>query len=179
MILPPRELLPRLLVWSGLFVWALWRMHQASTLDVLGPDILGAGVPDAGNPGSAPAAASVPRVLALLNPAPAPLALSTGSPLPDVMDPEAALNAVAAAASSAQSCGSNRTFGTLGVRLGPSGLASAWVTDGWVTLGDDADPLDGAGAVSVAAAACVATAVWAVEWPRTRLEFEMEQEFGR
>ncbi len=161
-------------------------MQQASTLDVLGPDVLGPDVlggngPGADGLGSPPAPPSVPRVLTLVGPVPAPPAPSPPalSPPADAIDPEAALTAIAAAAASVKSCGSNGSFGTLGVRLGPSGLTSAWVTDGWVTIGDDADPLDGLGAVPMAAAACVAAAVWRVEWPRTGVEFEMEQEFGR
>lgn len=153
MVLPPRELMFRLVFWAAVFGWAVWKMQDLRTGDLVVPEML------AGPP--APTAAPVVSV-----PPPATRAPVEGA-APDVVDPEAAFTTMEAALRGAAGC---HVVGTLGVRLGPDGLAEAWVRNGAVPVGDDTDPLD------ATALACLSDALWALGWPRTTLGFEIERD---
>lgn len=98
MVLPPKTLAWRLLAWSGLLVWAIWKLRDTDVDEVFVPTpsvIELARTPDAAPPVGEPAA---------------------------VVDPEAALRAMDAAVAGAEACGAT---GSLEVELGADGLQAA------------------------------------------------------
>ena len=101
MYLPPKPLAFRLLMWSGLFAWAVWRMNDVEIV--------------------IPPPAPEVRVLAPPAPRPAPAALA-----PPVIDPGALVVAMEAASAAAARCGG--TGASLTVVVGPSGLGQATLT---------------------------------------------------
>ncbi len=129
MYLPPKPLAFRLVMWSGLFAWAVWRMNDVE-IEIPPP------TPEV-------------RVLAPAASRAAPVTLA-----PPVVDPAALFAAMQAASAAAGGCGA--TGATLTVTVGPSGLGQATLT-GTVT-----DPV----------AACLADAVWAIDWPRGSQDLE-------
>ncbi len=152
MVLPPRELLIRLLFWGAVLAWAVWKIRDLSTGTFAVPELLA--------PPPAVPAGPVP----ILPPTP-PTTPEGAAPVgsaPDLVDPEAAVAAMDAAMRAASGCG---VHGTIGVRLGEGGLAEAWIEPA-------GSPPD------AAAAGCLAAALWTPTWPRTTLGFEMERAIG-
>jgi hypothetical protein len=143
MILPPRQLFFRLVLWSAILVWAVWKMRQHSVNDIFGI---------APPPESAAETVAAPDPVAL--PSPAPRALPAGE-APATVDIEAAIAAMDATETAAQACGG---VGTLIVELDATGLAQATFSP------DPKDP---------AQITCLAAAVWGRTWPRTTQGFEM------
>ena len=129
MYLPPKPLAFRLVMWSGLFAWAVWRMSDVE-IEIPPP------TPEV-------------RVLAPSTPRVSPVSLA-----PPIVDPAALYTAMQAASGAGGRCGA--TGATLTVIVGPSGLGQATLT-GTVT-----DPV----------AACLAAAVWAIDWPRGSQDLE-------
>jgi hypothetical protein len=146
MILPPRELLFRLVFWIAAFGWAVWKLGDLATHELVVPDLLMP--PPEHMPPPAPRVRTLP-----ITPGP-PRADAA-----DVADPALAATTLRDVAPALRACG---VHGMVGVRLGERGLAEAWVRD----LGA---PLDDAGA------SCAARALDAGTWPAGRLEFEVEE----
>jgi hypothetical protein len=96
-VLPPKELAWRLVVWTLLFGWAVWKMRDLAVDDVA-PTIV------------------QPVDVVLIERAP-----MTGD-APAVVDVEAAARAMDAAAEAARACGAG---GILAIRLDAGGLAEA------------------------------------------------------
>jgi len=107
-VLPPRELLFRLVLWTAVFVWAIWKMQDFAMQDVAVPDFLGL-----------PLVATEPVAI----PLPAPAA-SPGEPPADLVDPAAAVAAMDAVAKAGAACG---VAGELTVTLGPAGPVAAFL----------------------------------------------------
>lgn len=142
MILPPRTLAIRLFFWTALLVYAIWNLRGKRSDDVFVPEP--APVVDLRVPLPRPAA-------------PAPQTAPEGA-APPIVDIDAAVAAMDAAASGLVACA---VTGTFSVRLGADGLAEAWIL---------AEP-----ALSEAATTCAAGAAWGAPWPRTAQTFEMER----
>lgn len=104
----PRALAIRLVLWSVLFIWAVYKLHQFEASQIF-----------------VPPPPAVPTVLVASGGAPDPAA-------PPLVDPEAALAALGEATRALHGCGSS---GTLTVRLGASGVEYAALLG---TLGDEA-----------------------------------------
>lgn len=138
MILPPRTLAIRLTLWTALFAYAVWKLT-------------GGGADDAPEP-PADVLTVDPRV-----PLTRPGAASRTVDAPDVVDIEAAVAAMDAAAAALATCG---VAGTFSVRLDATGLAEAWIVP--------------AGPLSDVASTCASLAAWAPPWPHTTQGFEME-----
>lgn len=130
----PRALAIRLVLWSLLFISAVYQLRkfEASQIFVAPPPPTAVSVFDA--PGQ-------PRADA-----------------PDVVDPAAAMAALAEVTRAAGACGAR---GTLSVRLGAAGLEGATFLG---ALGDEA---------------CVRKAVGGGAWPAGRTGFEVEGSVGK
>lgn len=102
MVLPPKTLAWRLLLWSALLVWAVYKLRDTAVEDVF--------------------VAPPPPTVELVRPADAPAPV--GEPA-DVVDVEAAVRAMDAFAAGAVACGAE---GTLAIELGVDGLAQASLT---------------------------------------------------
>ena len=94
MHLPPKQLAFRLVLWSGLLAWAMWKMNRTGVEESMAPDVREL---------AAPASVPLPATLA-----------------PPVVDPGALVQALEAASAVAARCGA--TGATVTVRLGPAGL---------------------------------------------------------
>jgi hypothetical protein len=149
MILPPRTLAIRLVLWTALLVYAIWNLRGRSAEEVFA---------------EAPPAAAPLRV-----PLPAPAARVAPIPLevPAIVDVAAAVAAMDAATASVGACGARGTFG---VRLGASGLAEGWLMP--------EGPQSEAAPRSPSVADCASKAAWAPAWPATTQGFEMERPVG-
>ncbi|MFZ5479901.1 MAG: hypothetical protein ACOZNI_24265 [Myxococcota bacterium] len=97
MVLPPKELAWRLIVWSLVFGWAVWKMRDLKMEDVAPPPV---GAVDVTLVSREPAKGAAPAVV----------------------DVEAATRAMDAAIAGARACGAG---GTIAVRLDAGGLAEA------------------------------------------------------
>lgn len=146
MILPPRTLAIRLFFWTALLVYAIWNLRGRSSDEVF----------TEAPPPAAPV--RVPLAPPPLFVAPIPIEI------PSIVDVAAAVAAMDAAAPAVAACGAR---GTLGVRLGPSGLAEGWLTPDTATSATA--PLSQEGL------ACAAVALWGPAWPAAKQGFEMER----
>src|SRR4051812_29788193 len=99
MILPPRQLLVRLVLWSAILVWAVWKMRQTSVNDLFGI------APPPDEVVAAPEPVALPR--------PAPPAPLTGD-APATVDVQAAIATMDATEAAVLPCGA---VGTLVVEL--------------------------------------------------------------
>lgn len=95
LILPPKTLAWRLLLWSGLFVWAIYKLRDTAPGDLL---------------------VTVPQPL----PPPVTVAAAPPADVPDIVDVVALMDALDAVAT-----GGCEARGTLSVRIGPTGLEAA------------------------------------------------------
>ncbi|MDP2308050.1 MAG: hypothetical protein Q8P18_18640 [Pseudomonadota bacterium] len=161
MILPPRTLAIRLFFWTALLAYAMWIMRGKG-----GEEEDNA----AEDPAEAPPALAAPdRRVPLPRPGPPPTAAPGGAQAPEVVDIEAAVAAMDAAATALAACGAE---GKLSVRLDANGLSEAWILPAGPL--SEARPLAEAMALSEATLRCASEAAWAPPWPRAAQGFEME-----
>lgn len=156
MVLPPRELLFRLVFWGGVFVWAIWKIQDFSMRDVAVPDFLGMPLVTTGP-------VELPRPEGLTPAAADDDGDAAHDAGLDLVDPAAAVATMDATLSAAAPCGS---AGELTVTLGTEGLVVATIDTRGVEL--DAN-----------ASACLARAVWGATWPRSAVAFELSGTLGR
>lgn len=151
MVLPPRELLVRLVLWGAVFGWAVFKIRDLGSGAVAVPELLS---------GPPPAAAPAPVRVPLPRPDDLPAA-TPAAPAPEG-ELAAAVAARDAALATAATCGLS---GELGVAVGPAGIASAWFVEVPSAPPPASPSADGH--------ACAARAAWSAPWPAlpTLVEF--------